>query len=145
MAGMSRRRAAALRQQRAQAARTPKGRPGPKPDPNRHPNRGDRVWGELRAAQLEREPFCRECAKVAKQTPATEVDHVIPLADGGSFDDPSNHQSLCFRHHWQKDRGRERQAHGTEARKVRGHVEIDPATGMPMPGQQDAHWWSEPE
>jgi hypothetical protein len=72
------------------------------------------VWGELRAAQLEREPFCRECAKVAKQTPATEVDHVIPLADGGSFDDPSNHQSLCFRHHWQKDRGRERQAHGTE-------------------------------
>jgi 5-methylcytosine-specific restriction enzyme A len=137
----SRRQAGALRQIRVQAERTPQAKRGPKPDPNRKPKRSDRRWGELRAAQLEREPVCRECAKVGKQRPATEVDHVVAIADGGSFDEPSNHQGLCDRHHWQKTEDENAGRAGRKPRKVRGRAAIDPATGFPLPGSD--HWWAE--
>ena len=102
---------------------------GQKPDPNREPKRGDPRWGELRAAQLEREPYCRECAKAGKQTPATEVDHIAPLKDGGSFDEPDNHQSLCGRCHWQKTEDENARHAARKPRKVRGRAVIDPMTG----------------
>jgi 5-methylcytosine-specific restriction endonuclease McrA len=38
-------------------------------------------------------PECAECG-----APATDVDHVIPLADGGS-NDIGNLQALCHSHH----------------------------------------------
>jgi 5-methylcytosine-specific restriction protein A len=62
------------------------------------------VWKKhLRPAQLLREPFCRECAKHGRRTPATVVDHVRPFAgDWQLFIDPANHQSLCKRCHDRK-------------------------------------------
>lgn len=55
------------------------------------------IWRKvLRPAQLLREPWCRECAKHGRRTPATVVDHVRPhRGDWALFVDPANHQSLC--------------------------------------------------
>lgn len=61
-------------------------------------------WRRRRAAFLEEHPDCRVCAE-----PATEVDHIVPLRQGGA-DDESNWQPLCKTHHSIKtgrhDRGR---------------------------------------
>jgi hypothetical protein len=53
-------------------------------------------WAALAAACLAREPFCRECGALA-----TDADHLIPRAQGGT-DTLDNLQSLCARHHAQK-------------------------------------------
>ena len=55
------------------------------------------IWtGDLRPAQLMREPFCRECAKRGIRTRAAVVDHIVPhRGDWALFIDPGNHQSLC--------------------------------------------------
>lgn len=68
------------------------------------------IWTDnLRPAQLLREPFCRECARLYQpsdprsRTRATVVDHVRPhRGDWALFIDPANHQSLCKHHHDQK-------------------------------------------
>ena len=58
---------------------------------------------QLRPEQLLREPFCRECARQGRRTPATDVDHVIPhRGDWGRFSDPENLQSLCHSCHSRK-------------------------------------------
>lgn len=45
-------------------------------------------------AVLEREPTCRVCG-----APATEADHITPIALGGAHTDPANGQGLCETHH----------------------------------------------
>lgn len=62
------------------------------------------IWtDDLRPAQLLREPFCRECARLGARTRATVVDHVKPFrGDWALFIDSGNHQSLCKHHHDQK-------------------------------------------
>lgn len=37
----------------------------------------------MRASYLSREPLCCDCLERGEKVPATEVDHVLPLADGG--------------------------------------------------------------
>lgn len=49
-----------------------------------------RKWRSFRAKRLEDEPQCRRCGRRA-----TEVDHIIPLSEGGSKWDAANCQSLC--------------------------------------------------
>jgi 5-methylcytosine-specific restriction endonuclease McrA len=52
-----------------------------------------KAWLEFRAVQLRREPLCKHCLAAGRVTPATEVDHVVPLAKGG---DPFGEtQNLC--------------------------------------------------
>lgn len=51
------------------------------------------TWGKARAYQLREFPNCARCGQ-----PAREVDHVVPLADGGT-DHPANYQSLCHTCH----------------------------------------------
>lgn len=60
-------------------------------------------WKRLRATQLLREPWCRECAKRGRRVRATDVDHVIPH-DGNEqlFTDKNNLQSLCHACHSRK-------------------------------------------
>lgn len=68
------------------------------------------IWtDDLRPAQLLREPWCRECARLyppddpRSRTRATVVDHIRPFrGDWALFVDPANHQSLCKHHHDQK-------------------------------------------
>ncbi len=46
-------------------------------------------WKKIRRAFLEEHPWCVVCG-----LPATEVDHVVPLSQGGTRDD-SNLRSYC--------------------------------------------------
>lgn len=56
----------------------------------------DADWRRLRKRQLQLEPLCRRCKADGLLTPATEVDHVVPIADApGRRLDASNLQSLC--------------------------------------------------
>ena len=60
-------------------------------------------WPKLRADQLAREPFCRECAAQGNRVRATEVDHIRPhCGDLRLFLDPDNLQSLCHSCHSRK-------------------------------------------
>jgi 5-methylcytosine-specific restriction enzyme A len=52
------------------------------------------AWRKLRELILSQEPLCRECKRNGRVTAATNVDHIIAKAHGGT-DDPSNLQPLC--------------------------------------------------
>jgi 5-methylcytosine-specific restriction protein A len=48
----------------------------------------------LRKAFLSKFPLCQMCKEAGLLVPATEVHHVVPLADGGT-DDEANLMPLC--------------------------------------------------
>lgn len=48
----------------------------------------------LRAELFKRSPLCVHCAEHDVVTPATQRDHIIPLAEGGE-DSEENTQGLC--------------------------------------------------
>jgi 5-methylcytosine-specific restriction protein A len=77
-------------------------------------------WRRLKRDQLEREPFCRHCRDAGAMTKATDVDHITPIADGGSKLSRFNLQSLCKLHHNRKT-AQERTA---RARQQRRHEEL---------------------
>ena len=56
-----------------------------------------RTWRTLRKYVLMGEPLCRDCGK-----PATVVDHIRPISDGGARLDIENLQPLCFKCHNRK-------------------------------------------
>jgi len=66
-------------------------------------------WRLTRLRILNRDMYlCQVCDKQGKTTPATEVDHIIPKAKGGT-DNEDNLQSICYRCHKDKslrDEGR---------------------------------------
>ena len=53
-----------------------------------------RAWQHIRTLYIAAHPLCEQCAADGRLTPAREVHHVIPLADGGSHDD-ENLIALC--------------------------------------------------
>jgi 5-methylcytosine-specific restriction protein A len=60
------------------------------------------LWKQTRKYILTRDNgLCIPCQKRGKFTPATEVDHIIPKAKGGS-DDHDNLQSICTQCHNEK-------------------------------------------
>lgn len=66
------------------------------------PNRiGSRRGQELRKYRLQVYPLCAECQKAGIIKPTDEIDHIVPLAMGGT-DTEDNVQGLCFDHHAQK-------------------------------------------
>jgi 5-methylcytosine-specific restriction protein A len=70
----------------------------------------------MRAALFSRDPLCAECRRQGRATPATQRDHIIPLAEGG-LDDETNEQGLCDACHDEKSqaeqqRGRRRARQG---------------------------------
>lgn len=56
-------------------------------------------WRKLRALVLTERPYCQ---RDGCQAPATDVDHVRRIEDGGDPWNPSNLQSLCHPHHSEK-------------------------------------------
>lgn len=63
-------------------------------------------WRRLRARVLAEHPQCQAMSPPPPgqpptpcHRPATEVDHIRPIALGGAFLDPSNLQALCAEHH----------------------------------------------
>lgn len=57
------------------------------------------AWRALRRQILQQEPWCRS---EGCHEPATVVDHIRPLQEGGPPYDPANLQPMCKRHHDQK-------------------------------------------
>jgi len=56
------------------------------------------AWQRQRAATLRAEPLCRMCLASGRTVAATVVDHITPLADGGT-NEQANLQPLCKRCH----------------------------------------------
>ncbi|HPF54679.1 MAG TPA: HNH endonuclease [Clostridia bacterium] len=56
-------------------------------------------WRSLRKQKLALNPMCEECARQNRLTPATMVDHIIPIKQGGQALDMENLQSLCWSCH----------------------------------------------
>lgn len=59
------------------------------------------VWDSYRLQYLKLHPLCVHCLEKGVYTPATIVDHIIPI-DGGSdvlFWPDANHQALCHSCH----------------------------------------------
>lgn len=64
----------------------------------------DWAWRKLRNRILERDKYlCQVCLALGIVTPATEVDHIVNKAAGGT-DDESNLQSICDHCHQAKTR-----------------------------------------
>ena len=67
----------------------------------------DYRWQQIREAHLRKEPLCRACRQEGRVNAGTqeqplEVDHIIPLRQGGPRDEDRNLQTLCHTHHNQK-------------------------------------------
>jgi 5-methylcytosine-specific restriction protein A len=58
----------------------------------------DAVWKKARLVILMRDTVCQIC----KREPSTQVDHKIPLREGGARLDPLNLQGLCGSCHSRK-------------------------------------------
>ena len=63
-------------------------------DASRHARGYGYRWGKLRARILRDGIWCQPCLAAGRKTIATEVDHVLPKAKGGT-DEASNLQSIC--------------------------------------------------
>jgi len=61
----------------------------------------DSRWARYSTLYRREHPLCVECQKEGRVTPATDVDHIIPVTgpDDPLFWDPNNHQPLCHMHH----------------------------------------------
>lgn len=59
------------------------------------PSRYGALWKRTRMQILQRDNYlCQECLKAGRYVTATDVDHIVPLAQGGT-DRADNLQSLC--------------------------------------------------
>lgn len=86
--------------------------------PGREPSygqgRGGRPWRRTRDAVLVRDGrLCQPCRRADRLTLATEVDHIVPLCEGGS-DDDANLEAICRPCH-----GVKTQAEAARARRPR--------------------------
>ena len=65
--------------------------------------RNSRQWRDhVRPRQLRDFPYCVQCDTVGRLREATQVDHIVPLSEGGEPYEPSNLQSLCIHCHARK-------------------------------------------
>ncbi|MGH8672807.1 MAG: HNH endonuclease [Burkholderiales bacterium] len=95
-----------------------------------------RVWRRLREQQLRAHPLCEDCLALGITRPATDVDHRVPLKDGGDALDLANLASRCHACHSSKT------AHMDggfgHARKDRAPIKGCTVDGRPL---DPRHWW----
>jgi 5-methylcytosine-specific restriction endonuclease McrA len=76
------------------------------PPPRRHkPNKAfyqSSRWHKYSISYRKKHPLCVLCLAEGKTTRSQEVDHIIPIQEGGEEWNPDNHQALCKTHHSQK-------------------------------------------
>ena len=60
-----------------------------------------RHLAKIRAAVLNVQPLCVACLDAGVTRLGDDVDHIVPLSKGGTYD-MSNLQGLCRSHHQQK-------------------------------------------
>lgn len=60
------------------------------------------AWRGLRKKYITAHPLCAHCEAAGRITPATVVDHVDPVKQGGAFLSCDNLQSLCDKCHAKK-------------------------------------------
>ena len=70
---------------------------------------------KIRNAYIQAHPLCEQCQTQGRVTPAQEVDHIVPLEDGGTHDE-ANLQALCKPCHSSKT------ARGNDRWRYRRHV-----------------------
>ncbi|MDK8305659.1 HNH endonuclease signature motif containing protein [Corynebacterium imitans] len=70
---------------------------------------------QIRNAYIQAHPLCEQCQTQGRVTPAQEVDHIVPLEDGGTHDE-ANLQALCKPCHSSKTAG------GNDRWRYRRHV-----------------------
>jgi 5-methylcytosine-specific restriction protein A len=61
-------------------------------------------WERTRKMQLAKEPWCADCLKEERYTPATDCDHIKPWAGDQTKFFKGPFQSLCHSHHSAKTR-----------------------------------------
>ena len=84
------------------------------------------TWRNIRTWILRRDKhLCQTCKAAGRLTPATEVDHIINKAQGGT-DHPDNLQAICHRCHGVKTQAESRGSHGTVGCDSNG-IPRDPA------------------
>lgn len=84
-------------------------------DPAIRKIRNSRRWrDQVRPRQLRDFPYCVCCDALGRLREATQVDHIVPLSEGGEPYEPSNLQSLCIHCHARKtaEENRERNMTG---------------------------------
>ncbi len=84
-------------------------------------------WKRLRMIVLRQEPFCRACRRAGELTPASQVDHIQEIRQGGAVWSISNLQPLCASCHSRKT-------------NKSPDKRVDPDTGKPL---DSSHWWNE--
>ena len=57
-------------------------------------NRYGRAWKRIRDRYITAHPLCERCSQDGRLTPAQEIHHIKPLADGGTHDE-GNLMALC--------------------------------------------------
>ncbi len=62
----------------------------------------DSRWSRFSRSYRQRYPLCVECERNNRVTASAEVDHGVPLADGGEKYDEANLQALCKSCHSRK-------------------------------------------
>lgn len=86
--------------------------PSPAAAPTYGRGRGGRPWRRLRDQVLKRDGYeCQPCKRMRRATLAREVDHIVPLFQGGGEGD-ENLQAICKDCHDAKTQREARQGRG---------------------------------
>lgn len=86
-----------------------------------------RRWMAIRQEVLRLNPYCVHCQANKRLKLADEVDHKIPLDQGGT-DDYSNLQGLCREHHYKK------------TQQEQGKTYKSKISRSGIPSDPDHHW-----
>jgi 5-methylcytosine-specific restriction protein A len=86
-------------------------------DTSRHARGYNTRWDKLRKRILARDMhLCQPCLDAGIATPAREVDHITPKANGGT-DDADNLQAICTPCHQDKTAREAAEAQGRQPKK----------------------------